>query len=237
MIHVRIQQFEGPLDLLLQLIEQNRLDISTVSLSEVTEQYLGTLERIERAHPDDLADFLVVAAKLLLIKSKTLLPQLDVPDEEGVSLADQLKLYQTFVAAAEDVRKLYRRRRDLFPRIHAATVEPAFSPPAKLPTEQLHRIMIDVLRGLEPLMAIPETTIARTISLHQKISSIRQMIVDRAAINFRQLLEQAETRMDVIVTFLALLELVKQRVAVVVQSENFTDITIERTAEADPVAR
>lgn len=231
MIHVRLQQFEGPLDLLLQLIEQNRLDITTVSLAEVTEQYLGTLELVERTQPDELADFLVVAAKLLLIKSRVLLPQLDAFEDDGISLEDQLKLYQTFVAAAATVKKLYRRNYVLWPRIHAETVQPIFSPPERLAMSELRRVFLDVLHSLEPLMVIPETTIARTISLQQKISAIRDFIVAHTTVNFRELLERAESRMDVIVTFLALLELVKQRTAFVVQDENFSEIQIERVTE------
>lgn len=229
MIQVRLQQFEGPLDLLLQLIEQNRLDISTVSLAEVTEQYLGTLQDVERLHPDELADFLVVAAKLLLIKSRILLPHLDVPEDEGFSLEDQLKLYQTFVEASVLIRRLYRRKRVMYGREHPATLEPLFAPPQRIGAATLHDVFENVLQKLEPIAALSETTIARTISLQAKIESIRQLIFEQSAVNFRELLEHAKSRMDVIVTFLALLELVKQRTAVVVQSENFADITIEKT--------
>lgn len=227
MVHVRLEQFEGPLDLLLQLIEQQQLDISTVSLAEVTDQYLGTLEDVERLHPEELADFLVVAAKLLLIKSRILLPQLDLPDEDGISLEAQLRLYQTFVAASESIRKLIRKRQVMFGREHAATVEPMFAPPARIDVGQLRETFAIILERLEPVTQITQTTIARTISLHEKIRKIRELIESKTVMNFRQLLEQAESRMDVIVTFLALLELVKQRTALVVQDENFSDIRIQ----------
>lgn len=227
MIHVRLRQFEGPLDLLLQLIEQRQLDISTVALAEVTEQYLGTLERVEKHRPDELADFLVIAAKLLFIKSRILLPQLDVPEDEGLSLEDQLKLYQTFVHASELMRKLFRRRHVMYGREHPATLEPTFSPPRSIDLTLLAREFDEVLVRLEPMLAIPETTIMRTASLQEKIESVRQLILTRVAVNFRQLLEHAQSRMDVIVTFLALLELVKQRAAAVVQEQSFSDIRIE----------
>jgi len=227
MVHVRLKQFEGPLDLLLQLIEQNQLDISTVSLAEVTEQYLGTLERVERLHPDELADFLVVAAKLLLIKSKILLPQLELPDEEGLSLEDQLRLYRTFVSAALDIKKIYRRKRVMYGREHTATVVPIFSPPQKLIVDDLHVVFSDILRQLEPLLLVPQTVITRTISIQERIKSIRDMVEQHVTLNFRQLLESAASRTEIIITFLALLELVKQRVAVVVQEQNFSEIRIE----------
>lgn len=231
MIRVRLKQFEGPLDLLLQLIEQNQLDISTVALAEVTEQYLGVLTAVEQRHPDELADFLVVAAKLLLIKSRILLPQLDVPEEEGLSLEDQLKLYRTFVEASVHIRRLFRRRHVMYGREHAATIEPLFAPPDRLSTLTLHDVFRAVLEKLEPLTLVSASTIVRTVSLQEKIESIRRLILEHSVIDFRQLLERAQSRMDVIVTFLALLEIVKLRTAVVVQDKNFSEIRIAKTTE------
>ncbi len=231
MIHVRVKAFEGPLDLLLQLTEQNQLDISTVALAEVTDQYLGSLEHVERVHPEELADFLVIAAKLLFIKSKILLPNLDLSEEEGPSLEEQLKLYQTFVHAAEIIRKLYRKKRVMFGREHPATLEPLFAPPARLEFSVLREVLKQVLEKLEPIAWVPQATIARAISLQEKIESIRRLLRVHSVVNFRQVLERATSRMDIIVTFLALLELVKQRNAVVVQERNFSDIRIEPVSE------
>lgn len=236
MVNVRIRQFEGPLDLLLQLIEQNHLDISTVSLAEVTEQYLGTLERVERRHPEELADFLVVAAKLLLIKSKILLPQLDLSDEEGLILEDQLKLYRTFVDAAEIVKRIYRKKRIMYVREHTATVVPMFSPPQRLQVDDLHRTLTEILVKLEPLFVVPDTVITKTISIQERIAAIRALVQEHITVNFKQLLETATTRTEVILTFLALLELVKQRAAFVVQDENFSEIRIEHRTKDEVAA-
>lgn len=233
MIEVKLRQFEGPLDVLLQLIEQRQLDISTVSLAEVTDQYLGQLPRVEQLHPDELADFLVVAAKLLYLKSKILLPQLDLPAEEGLSLEDQLRLYQTFVGAAEQLKRLFRKRHIMYGREHTATIEPAFAPPERLALDDLHRTFTVVLQKLEPLFVMPATTIARTVSLQEKINSIRRLVSERAAVSFGELLASARTRMEVIITFLALLELVKQRTAMVVQDKNFADIRIASADQAE----
>lgn len=227
MIQVRVKAFEGPLDLLLQLIEQHQLDISTVSLAEVTDQYLGSLKQVERIHPEELADFLVIAAKLLFIKSKILLPNLDISDQEGMSLEEQLKLYQTFVHAAEIVRKLYRKKRVMFGREHPATLDPMFAPPDRFEFSELRGLFRQVLERLEPIVAVPPSTIARAISLQDKIESIRLLLREQSVVNFRQVLERAKSRMEIIVIFLALLELVKQRSAVVVQERNFSEIRIE----------
>lgn len=236
MIKVRVKQFEGPLDLLLQLIEQNRLDISTVSLAEVTEQYLGSLEQIEQLHPDELADFLVVAAKLLFIKSKVLLPQLMVPEEDGLSLEDQLRLYKTFVGAAEQVKKLFRKRHVMYGREHTATIEPSFSPPRRIGAPQLHESLVELLKKLEPLFVIPQTVIARAVSIQERLESIRRMVQEQVSVNFHQLLATATSRTEIIITFLALLELVKQRTAFVVQDGMFSDIRIEHRS-SEPTVR
>jgi len=98
---VQIEQFQGPLDLLLRLIEKEKLDITEVALSKVTEQYLKHLELIEESLPEDLADFLVIATKLLYIKSKALLPYLYPEDDDETDLAEQLKMYKLFLEAAK----------------------------------------------------------------------------------------------------------------------------------------
>jgi len=230
MVNVKLHQFEGPLDLLLQLIEKNELDISTVALADITEQYLGALERVERLNPDDLADFLVVAAKLLYIKSKVLLPQLELPEDDGLSLEDQLRLYKTFVAAAEGIKKLYGKRRVMYGREHTALIAPSFSPPKHTHPEDLRAAFCDILKKLEPLFMIPESVIIRTISIQERIMSIREIVQTHLTLNFGTLLESATSRTEIILTFLALLELVKQRIAVVAQNGNFTDIRIKHVA-------
>ena len=102
---VRLPVFDGPLDLLLNLIEREELDITKIALALVADQYLAYLKQIEEAHPDNLADFLVVAAKLVLIKSEALLPRPNRPSSEseldvGKDLAEQLRLYKLFKGAA-----------------------------------------------------------------------------------------------------------------------------------------
>ena len=93
-MEIKIENFEGPLDLLLQLIEQEELDITQVSLSAVAEQFISYLETIEKKEPEMLADFLLIAAKLLYIKSRALLPELEMElEEDSIDLARQLKMY------------------------------------------------------------------------------------------------------------------------------------------------
>lgn len=227
MHNIKLEQFEGPLDLLLRLIEEEKLDITTVSLARVTDQYLAYIETMEEIRTEELADFLVVAAKLLLIKSKTLLPFLQ-PEEEEIDLEKQLRIYKEYLEASKNVQKIIRRKRYLYPReFSRSMMEPMFSPPPDLDTDGLQRIMLEVLRKIEPIVSLPEEVIERTVSIQQKIDQIRQLIIQQSSTSFQALLNTAKTRTEVIVTFLALLELIKQENVIVVQQDVFDEITIK----------
>src|SRR3989344_1840520 len=114
---VKLEKFQGPLDLLLQLIEAEELPISEVALSAVTEQYVKHLHSIEEKNPDELADFLLVASKLLLIKSRILLPEINFgAEEDGMSLEEQVRLYREYAVASREVHKMIGKHRFVFSR-------------------------------------------------------------------------------------------------------------------------
>ncbi|MEK7631694.1 MAG: ScpA family protein [Patescibacteria group bacterium] len=227
---VKVHTFEGPLDLLLQLIEQEELDISQVALAHVTEQYLQALEKSDNISAEDLADFLVVAAKLLLIKSRILLPQLAVEGaEEASDLERQLKIFKEYLDASRGIAKIIHKRRFTFGRGKPAVmIEEKFSPPEGLEMGTMRELFLAVLRDIEPVIALPKAVIEKTVSISEKIEAIRALILDKALISFKSIMEDAKTKTDVIVSFLALLELVKQRSIVVKQGALFTDIAIHR---------
>lgn len=238
MIKVKIEKFEGPLDLLLELIEAEKLDITEVSLATIADEFIGSLRQVEARQPDELADFLVVAAKLLLIKSRVLLPYLTVAeDDDGADLARQLKMYKVYYDAAKRLRRLLRQRHTLFPREQLPPV-PVFTSPVGLTTDQLAQTFRDVLVRLEPVIRLPREIVVRTLNLHEKIESIRQRLLAEASVNFSALMANSRSKVDVIVTFLALLELVKQRTIAVVQDGMFADITVARleVSEGEAVA-
>lgn len=226
---IKLEQFEGPLDLLLQLVESKELDISTVSLATVTEQYLDYLEKIEERFPDELADFLVVATKLLLLKSRMLLPDLEVADEEGETLTEQLRIYKDYLEAARTIEALIARRNFLYGRpLMAMKMEPVFSPPPSLTAPVLRDFFRDLLVGIEVFISLPEERLRRTVSLQERIMDLQALIQENVLLSFNALLEKAESKSEVVVTFLALLELVKRRIVHVRQREHFGDIAIER---------
>jgi len=226
---IKIEQFEGPLDLLLQLIEQEEMDIAQVSLAKVTDQYLEYLNKSPDISTEELADFLVVAAKLLLIKSRTLLPSLQLEEEEGTDLEHQLKIYREFYEAAKVLHKMILKKRFLFPREKMVVrFEKVFSPPKSLTPSKMKELFIGVLQSLEPWVNLPREVVIKTISIKERIVNIQAMISREATLSFRGLLKTAKNKTEIIVTFLALLELVKQRTIAVVQDKVFDDIVVKK---------
>ena len=128
--HFKQDHFAGPLDLLLELIEQDKLNISKISLSRVANEYIRYVKSLEKIDPEQLAEFLVVAAQLMLIKSRTLLPTVDLGLEEGeFSLADQLRMYKVFRDAAKGIEEQIKKKRFLFPREKPPVQIGLFQPP------------------------------------------------------------------------------------------------------------
>lgn len=236
MREVKVATFSGPLDLLLQLIEQEQLDISQVSLANVTEQYISTLQAMDELPVDELADFLVVAARLLLIKSRLLVPsEALAADDEGLALEHQLKMYKAFVEATKHIRQRWNRHRVAYPREGTLHLEPIFHPPEGLRTDDLREIFAHVLRDLEPITRLPPTVIVRTLNIREKIARIRDHLVKAKTSSFHQLLSQATSKTDAIVTFLAVLELVKLRSVSVSQDKRHGDVAIELIQADQPI--
>lgn len=229
MYKVKVQQFEGPLDLLLQLIEEQKLQITEVALAEITEQYIQTLHAAsqEQIRTVELADFLVVAARLLLIKSRALLPFLVWEEEEEEDLSKQLRIYREYHEASKVMQKMLAKKRISFSREKLlATVEVTFSPPPGLQPAQLAQTFRLIVDALTPIVNLPTDVVRKTISIQEKIAHIRERIAQGMSTKFSEILREAKDRAEVIVSFLALLELVKQQHVVVKQYGMFEDISI-----------
>jgi segregation and condensation protein A len=232
---IQLKNFSGPLDLLLQLVETKEMEITAVSLAEVAEQFLLYIEDIDEKHPDELADFLVIATKLLLLKSQALLPFLQIDQEETDpgELAAQLKMYKQYAQATGVIEGIITQQRFLYPKKQVKQQARAvhFHPPEGLGSKELHALFLDVLSRLEPVVKIPKAAIQKVVSLREKFVQIQSMIEKHVKLHFYQLLADSKDRGEVVVTFLALLELVKQRVVDVKQDKSFSNITIEKTEQ------
>ena len=232
---VHTSVYEGPLDLLLNLIERAELDITSVSLATVTDQYLVSIKDLEQLNADEISAFLVIAAKLLQIKSEALLPRppTRAPGEEDVgrSLVDQLKLYKRFKEIGSWMNERQRANLRTFLRV---------APPPKIePKLDLSNLTLEKLitaaqeafandRNKLPLGVI---IAAPRVTIREKIDLITKMMKEAGRSNFRALLNQGASRLEVVVTFLAMLELVKRYRIQARQEGLFSDIEIDRTED------
>ncbi len=224
----QLTQFEGPLDLLLSLIEEKKMDITEVAISEVTEQFLSYLDAVEEKAAEEMADFLVIAARLLLIKSKRLL-DIHTPDEDdGPTLEEQLRLYRAFVKASHIIQKNWLKNEKSVFRVEPPRKPTAFVFPDNFGISGLHKSMVQLLRRLTPPKPLQFATIDKAVSLKEKIDHIRALLKSVKSVNFSGLLKNANNRTEVIVSFLALLELVKQHDIKLEQGDAFGDIMVKR---------
>ena len=225
----RLENFSGPLQLLLELIENKELEITSVSLSKVTDDYLKELESRD-VPSEELADFLTIAARLILIKSHALLSTIALQEGDADSLAAQLKLYKEFVAATEHVARLFGAQQISFAPARALVFETKreFLPAANANLSSLHLAFTSLMKRLEPFFALRHVSMQRVVSVEQRIKDIHHALKARAAMTFRDLTASASSKIEVVVSFLALLELMKQRLIRTVQSSAFGEIELKR---------
>lgn len=230
---VRLPVFEGPLDLLLHLIEREELDITEVSLAQVTNQYVEYLAQFGEYQPDNLADFLVVAAKLLLIKSRVLLPQppsasSSEEEEDGDDLVRQLIEYKKFKKAARRLAEIEAMGLHSYIRLAPA---PYLDRAVDLEDVTLDDLLAAIqqvlaIKPLEP--SVNNTVRPITITITDQMSLIERRTAGERSISLLRLVRRASSRMEIIVTLLALLEMVKQLRVTMQQGGPFGDIIIQR---------
>jgi len=234
---VQLPVFEGPLDLLLHLIEQEELDITKVALAQVTDQYLAYIAILKEVDVEFLTDFLVLAAKLLLIKSQALLPKpppsiIDEEEEDvGDQLARQLLAYKQFKATAQTLREREAAGLRTFVRI---APPPKIEPKLSLGDVTLDDLIAAVRQALAvrpPDPAVDAVVSPVTVTIGQQMGLIRSRLAHHRQISFNRLLKQAADRVEVIVTFLAVLELIKQHMIDVRQNSMFGEIVILAIAD------
>lgn len=229
MFNVKIEKFEGPLDLLLQLIEDQKLDITRISLAEVADDYLEFIRNAESISLENLAEFVNIASKIILIKSRNILPTLEVTPEEEKEIKDleqQLKLYKKFKEASDKIGFFLKRKERLFSRDYLLGVSTVFSPPKNVNVFDLKKTFQALIDRIVLPEKLPEEAVRDIITLEEKIGELQKTLEERVEIGFSQLKDSAKNKVEIIVSFLALLELVKQRIVLAEQNEIFSDIRI-----------
>lgn len=226
---ISIEQFEGPFDLLLQLVSQEKVSITDISLAQITEDFVRVVhERRADISIDEIADFLVVAARLVYIKSRVLFP--DVQDDEEYEapgmLATQLAIYEQFQKAARDMWGILRQGRVMIGREPVA-LSMKFAPPRSLDAQGILVLMRGALSRLTHVVPVPDRIALAAISLQERIEFLQEKVKRHGVGSFRTWVADAHSKTEVIVTFLALLELVRSAHISVRQPESFDDILIE----------
>ena len=204
MYTVKLKEFQGPLDLLLQLTEEKKLDIIEISLAKVTNQYLTYLRNLEKISLEDLVNFLAIASRLILIKSRILLPSLELTEEEEEdieALKRQLDEYKKFKELAKKIEEIVEGRNIAYGREKYQGLKPIFYPPKNYKLKN---------------------------SNEDKIRKIQEELSKKIQTTFQDITKKTESKVDIIISFLALLELVKQKIVNTKQDGLYDKIIIRK---------
>lgn len=229
MYEVKVQNFSGPLDLLLQLVEKRNLEITEISLAQITQDYLNHLNDESLISPEELADFLVVAATLLLIKSKSLLPTLKLTkeeEEEILNLEQKLEIYKFFQERGKDILEMLKKKNFLFTRPPWPEEQIVFLPPKNFTVNDLLLSYKSLLEQVEPEINLEQHKIEKTISLKERIKELVKRLTKGKKFVFDELIPDKTKRLELVITFLAVLHLVKEGIIEIKQDKNFEKIWI-----------
>lgn len=228
-LRVFLEAFEGPLDLLLYLIKRQNLDILDIPIADITRQYMEYVELMRELHFELAAEYLLMAAMLAEIKSRMLLPRSeDVVDDEAdprAELIRRLQEYERFKQAAIDLDMLPREGRDVF---RATAESPEIAVERPLPPLELKELLIAFKEVMERAKLVEKHHLQKeTLSVRERMSSILERIKTDSFTSFSALFDVKEGRAGVVVTFLAMLELLKQSLIEIVQKEPFSPLHIK----------
>lgn len=232
---VKTGTFQGPLELLLTLIEKRKLFINEISLAQVTDDYLAYTKGLGEFNVGRIANFIIIAATLILIKSRSLLPNIALTEEEAgdiANLEDRLNLYRIIRDASQKLKDVFMRP-SIFERPFSRNKQTVFSPDQSFTVPNVHSAIQSVIERLPKKEILPKVTVKKVISLEEMIESISIRMQNEIKTSFSKLSGHTgksvsrEDKVNIIVGFLAMLELVKQGLIAVVQNEHFEDISIE----------
>ncbi len=227
---IETEVYSGPLDLLINLIEKRKLLINDISLASVTDDYMAYVAQFEKNPLRDMADFIVLASTLLLLKSKSLLPILELTEAEEEtleSLESRLKHYQIFRRASKTIESIFGKNIS-FERRYIPDKNPLFLPDTYSNIDALHTAMAGIIQNLPQKIEKPRVQVRTVVSLETMIERLRERIEKQMKFRFNDFTGGTGERSVIIVGFLAVLEMVKQGSVLVKQTARFDDIEIER---------
>jgi segregation and condensation protein A len=226
---VKTESFEGPMELLIELVEKRKFLINDISLAAVTDEYMQTVSLMQELSLPNTSQFVNLAATLLLIKSKSLLPSLDLTTEEETSievLETRLKKYQIYRDASLKLQGKFGGRIMYEPE-YVPPREPFFVPDIYCDTKSLQESLRHVLTNLPKTQVKHTAQVKKTISLEDMMQKLRTRIEHQLQTKFSEIRSSETEHKNVIVGFLAILELFKQGNVIITQSDKFEDIHLE----------
>lgn len=230
---IKTQAFEGPFSLLLHLVEKRKLFINDVSLAEVTEDYLKYLNGLKELNPEEVSGFLVVASTLLLIKSKSLLPNLNLTDEEQgdiKNLEERLRLYELFTKLGVHLKNHFGKK-IIFPAEERKNEMLVFLPDERITKDSMMTYAREVLNKMPKKVFLPKVEVKKVISIEEMLDRLVERIQNTMKISFGEFAPQGRTpeeKLVAIVGFLAMLELVRQGIIHAVQEKDRGEIFLEK---------
>lgn len=216
--------------MLFELIEKRKLSINQISLAEVSDQYLAHIKNIEKFPLEDVASFIATAATLMLIKSRSLLPSLQLDSEEEteiINLEEQLKIYEKYRYLAKQLEKIFGRE-VIFAREPFAQAMEIFIEPKGLTLVKIAAALRETLDNLPRKEILPQALVTKTISLEEKIKELTSRLQEKVNLCFSDMMQAGCDKLELIVDFLAILELIKRGFAAAAQNRNFGEIQINK---------
>lgn len=244
--NLKTDKFEGPLELLLSLIEDRKFFVNEISLASVTDDYLKYIKGLSEVDNDEkinnISSFVLTAATLILVKSRSLLPNISLTEDEKENINDlelRLKLYEIIKRASLDIKNDFGKKIIFKPEDRIWSL-PVFSPDPLINKNNIAKIIDEVINQLpKPKEPMPELEIKKVVKIEEVIDSLTNRIQNALNLSFKEFSQGAkaetkeEAKVNVIISFLAMLELVREGIIDVVQNSSFEDIAISKTkAEA-----
>ncbi|MEK7079883.1 MAG: ScpA family protein [Patescibacteria group bacterium] len=234
--HIRTESYEGPFELIIDLIEKRKLSINDLSIAQVTDDFIQHVRGQGKFPMEDAAQFIGVAATLLLIKSKSLIPELELSEEEEGDVDDlkrRLRMYERVREARQELARVFGKN-VMVPAGERAP-EPMFAPSRDLTLERLESVLKDALASLEKeVEALPEARVRPLVTIEEMMDTLLERVQKAMTLSFKEFSGGTRAKVEVIVSFLALLELVKEGAVEALQQGSFSDISITNTSTVVP---
>lgn len=228
MYEVKISKFEGPLDLLLELIENEELDITEIALAEVTSRYLTEVSKLDpKAY--DVAEFLVIASKLIYLKSRAILPTIATEEEEAEieDLKAKLEIYKKYKEAARQFGNILDEHKRSYPAKKPRVALSKFIPPKGVEIKDLWVMFQKLLSDMPEELVREEVELpSEKITIEEKVAYLESVFAKKEKCKFSHVIKEAKSKLEAVITFLAVLELVKLKKIKVIQDSNFKDIEL-----------